>query len=110
MKSVHKYQVLPYETGMGGLKLTKDGNECFCPKLMPMILTTKNALQQQQHVQFRLPCNTQCPHANVYEKEDKSLVYVTTCEGTRNEHACEDMPAAETTETTTNDSKIIKLQ
>lgn len=92
MKTVHTYEVKPYESGVGGLKLMKDGNECFCHKLMPMIVSRQNSLGQVMQTPVRLPCNTQCVHAEVLENADKQLVYVTTCEGIRNAHDCVDMP------------------
>lgn len=110
MKTVHIYEVRPYESGVGGLKLMKDGNECFCHKLMPMIVSRQNSLGQVMQTPVRLPCNTQCVHAQVWEKENKELVYITTCEGIRNEHHCKDMPAeAAEPQPTETKSNIIKL-
>jgi len=110
MKSLHTYQVAPYESGVGGLKLVKDGNECFCPKLMPMLFTKKSALGQVEQFPVRIPCNTQCAHANVYEDENKSLTYVTTCEGIRIETPCEDMPVSEENPETEKKSNVISLK
>lgn len=64
--------------------LMKDGGQSVCPFTQPFPVqgNSPNALQI-----MRVPCTTQCPHANVIEEEDESM-WVMTCTGTVIEYTC----------------------
>lgn len=77
----------------GELILMKDGGQSVCPFTQPFPVqgNSPNALQI-----MRVPCTTQCPHANVVEHEGSNL-WVMTCTGTKVELNCSlDEPKHET--------------
>ena len=61
--------------------LVKDGKECYCPFVPPII--TPGSMGGVQIM--RMPCSTGCPHANLNEFKTTSAdvnEYVITCTGT----------------------------
>ena len=68
----------------GEFILMKDGGQSVCPFTQPFPVqgNSPNALQI-----MRVPCTTQCPHANLVADEDTSL-WVITCTGTEIKHLC----------------------
>ena len=89
----------------GEFILMKDGGQSVCPFTQPFPVqgNSPNALQI-----MRVPCTTQCPHANIIgwvektpiqlEESGKESLWVMTCTGTVIEYTCsvEDEPKNET--------------
>lgn len=77
----------------GEFILMKDGGQSVCPFTQPFPVqgNSPNALQI-----MRVPCTTQCPHANIITEEDISI-WVMTCTGTEIKNVCtlEDEPKNE---------------
>jgi len=64
--------------------LMKDGGQSVCPFTQPFPVqgNSPNALQI-----MRVPCTTQCPHANII-KDDEESFWVITCTGVEIKHSC----------------------
>ncbi len=67
-----------------GMIFFKDGKEVPCHKQAPLIAASK--IQGGENQMFRLPCCSTCAKANVFKKEDGSLLYQVLCEGTANNY------------------------
>ena len=81
-----KFKDTPHKFGVvsdkqNGYILTKDGRQTFCHKTPP--IPTQGSIAGQLSL-IRMPCCTNCPMANIFELEDGTSVYQTSCDGINN--------------------------